>query len=62
VAAGAVVTPGKIVRRGELWAGSPAKKLRDLTEKDFANFKRVAAGYVTLSRTYMPDETAKAAD
>ena len=62
VAAGAVVTPGKIVRRGELWAGSPARKLRDLTEKDFANFKRVAAGYVTLSRTYMPEETARAAD
>src|SRR6187402_2958719 len=59
VAAGAVVTPGKIVRRGELWAGNPARKLRDLTEKDFADFKRVVAGYVTLSRSYMPDEIAK---
>lgn len=62
VAAGAVVTPGKIVRRGELWAGSPARKMRDLTEKDFADFRRVVAQYVALSRTYMPDETAKAAD
>jgi carbonic anhydrase/acetyltransferase-like protein (isoleucine patch superfamily) len=40
VAAGALVAPGKIVRRGELWAGNPARKLRDLTEKDFADFKR----------------------
>ena len=62
VAAGAVVTPGKIVRRGELWAGSPARKLRDLTEKDFATFKRVATGYVTLSRSYLADERAEAAD
>ena len=62
VAAGALVAPGKIVRRGELWAGNPARKLRDLTEKDFAEFKRVVAGYVALSRSYMPDETAKAAD
>jgi gamma-carbonic anhydrase len=62
VAAGAVVTPGKVVRRGELWAGSPARKLRDLTEKDFATFKRIAAGYVALSRTYMPEQPAKAAE
>ena len=62
VAAGALVAPGKIVRRGELWAGNPARKLRDLTEKDFAEFKRVVAGYFILSRTYMPDEAAKAAD
>ena len=62
VAAGAVVTPGKIVRRGELWAGNPAQKLRDLTEKDYANFERVVAHYVALSRTYLPEETVKAAE
>jgi carbonic anhydrase/acetyltransferase-like protein (isoleucine patch superfamily) len=52
VAAGALVTPGKIVRRGELWAGNPAQKLRDLTEKDFANFRRVVAQYVKLAQSY----------
>jgi carbonic anhydrase/acetyltransferase-like protein (isoleucine patch superfamily) len=62
VAAGAVVTPRKIVRRGELWAGNPAQKMRDVTEKDLETFRRVAAGYVTLSRSYMPDETAQAAE
>jgi carbonic anhydrase/acetyltransferase-like protein (isoleucine patch superfamily) len=52
VAAGALVPPGKIVRRGELWAGSPARKSRDLTDEDFASFKRVAAGYVELAKAY----------
>jgi len=52
VAAGALVTPGKIVRRGELWAGNPARKLRDLTEKDYETFKRISAGYVALAKSY----------
>lgn len=56
VAAGALIPPGKIVRRGELWAGNPGRKLRDLTEKDYEMFKRVAAGYVKLARSYGPDE------
>ena len=62
VAAGALVAPGKIVRRGELWAGNPARKLRDLREEDLANFRRIAAGYVKLARSYGSEETAKAAD
>ena len=62
VAAGALVTPGKIVRRGELWAGNPARKLRDLTEKDFETFRRIAAGYVELARSYDTGAAAKAAE
>lgn len=62
VAAGALVTPGKIVRRGELWAGNPARKLRDLTEKDLETFRRIAAGYVELARSYDDSGTAKAAE
>ena len=62
VAAGALVTPGKIVRRGELWAGNPARKLRDLTEKDFETFRRIAAGYVELARSYEKPVDAKAAE
>lgn len=57
VAAGAVVTPRKVVRRGELWAGNPAQKLRDLTEKDFETFRRIAAQYVELARSYGPTES-----
>jgi len=61
VAAGAVVTPRKVVRRSELWAGNPAQKLRDLTEKDFESFRRVVAHYVELARAYRVD-ISKAAE
>jgi len=49
------------VRRGELWAGNPAQKLRDLTEEDFESFRRVVAHYVDLAREYRGD-IAEAAD
>jgi gamma-carbonic anhydrase len=62
VAAGAVVTPRKIVRKGELWAGNPALKLRDLTEKDYETFRRVAAQYVRLANSYRDGGEQKAAE
>jgi carbonic anhydrase/acetyltransferase-like protein (isoleucine patch superfamily) len=34
VAAGAVVQPNTTVSSGELWVGNPARKLRDLTDKE----------------------------
>jgi carbonic anhydrase/acetyltransferase-like protein (isoleucine patch superfamily) len=34
VAAGAVVPKGTVIESGELWAGVPARKLRDLTPKE----------------------------
>jgi gamma-carbonic anhydrase len=52
VAAGALVTPGKRVPRGELWAGSPAQRLRALTGKDLASFPESARRYVELAKTY----------
>jgi gamma-carbonic anhydrase len=62
VAAGALVAPGKIVRTGELWAGNPARKLRDLTDKDYESFEDVVTGYVKLARSYRPDDVRQAAD
>jgi carbonic anhydrase/acetyltransferase-like protein (isoleucine patch superfamily) len=62
VAAGALVAPGKIVRSGELWAGNPARKLRDLTDKDYESFEDVVSGYVKHARSYMPDVVTRAAD
>lgn len=37
IAAGSLVTPNKIIRKGEIWAGNPAKFFRHLTkeEEDF---------------------------
>lgn len=49
LAAGSMLTPGKTVGSGELWAGSPAKKLRDLNEDDKHYIKWDAAHYVKLA-------------
>lgn len=53
VAAGALVTPGKIVRSGELWAGSPARRMRDLTAAEIDNIHASAAHYCELARSYL---------
>ena len=37
IAAGAVLPPNTVVKSGELWAGVPAKKLRDLTAEQRKN-------------------------
>lgn len=52
VAAGAVVTPGKRVRTGQLWAGTPAKHIRDLSREDRDGMSATAPHYVRLARTY----------
>ena len=43
VAPASVVTPGTTVKSGELWAGTPAKKVRELTEEE-------KIGIVTLGK------------
>ncbi|MFP6744387.1 MAG: gamma carbonic anhydrase family protein [Alphaproteobacteria bacterium] len=61
VAAGALVTEGKRVPAGELWAGRPAKKLRDLSEQEIAEYTSYAPHYVELSRDYRDEVGADAA-
>lgn len=53
VAAGAVVTPGKRIRAGEIWAGSPAKLMRTLGPEEKANFLDTARRYVALSQEHL---------
>lgn len=53
VAAGALVTPKKRVPSGQLWAGNPAKFMRDLTAKDLAFFPVSAENYVRLGQEYL---------
>jgi len=53
LAAGALLTPGKVVKRGQLWAGSPAKFWRDLVPEDFAQFDLRAQQYVELGQEYL---------
>lgn len=58
VAAGALVTPGKRVLTGQLWGGSPAKMLRDLTpaERDYLQWS--PGHYVRLKETYRSEGLA----
>jgi carbonic anhydrase/acetyltransferase-like protein (isoleucine patch superfamily) len=48
-----VLTPGKVVGSGELWAGNPAKLLRPLTEQERAGMATSADRYVVLAERYM---------
>ena len=45
VAAGALITPGKIVRKNEVWAGTPAKLMRLLTPEEQEYIKISALNY-----------------
>jgi carbonic anhydrase/acetyltransferase-like protein (isoleucine patch superfamily) len=53
LAAGALLTPGKVVPSGQLWAGRPAKFMRDLTAEELAFLSYSADHYVKLSREYL---------
>jgi len=52
VAAGALVTPGKRVPARQLWAGSPAKLMRTLSDEEIADFAWTVERYVAHGRTY----------
>jgi carbonic anhydrase/acetyltransferase-like protein (isoleucine patch superfamily) len=55
LAAGAMLTPGKRVGRGQLWAGRPAVHLRDLKPEEIARNRAGAAGYVELAQAHRRD-------
>jgi len=57
VAAGALVTPGKTIPTGQLWAGSPAKFMRDMNAAGIAEIKESARHYAQLARAYMEGST-----
>ena len=52
VAAGALVTPNKRVQTGQVWAGSPAKYFRDMTEDEKKYLTFSAQHYVDLGQAY----------
>ncbi len=52
VAAGALVTPGKRVPKGQVWAGSPARYFRDITPEESAFIAVSADNYVRLASEY----------
>lgn len=52
IAAGAVVSPGKTLKGGWLYRGSPAQPVRELTATERENLKYSAAHYVRLKNKY----------
>jgi carbonic anhydrase/acetyltransferase-like protein (isoleucine patch superfamily) len=52
LAAGAMLTPGKHIPSGQLWAGRPAKYVRDLSAADLAGMRAGVAHYVELARRH----------
>jgi len=53
VAGGAVVTPRKRVPRHQLWGGSPARFMRDLSPEEITFLAWDAGHYAKLARTYI---------
>jgi carbonic anhydrase/acetyltransferase-like protein (isoleucine patch superfamily) len=51
-AAGALLTQGKVIPAGQLWAGRPAKYVRDLNEADLAGMRAGVAHYVELAKRH----------
>ena len=52
LAAGAMLTPGKRIPAGQLWAGRPAKYVRDLSPADLQGMRAGVAHYVELARAH----------
>jgi carbonic anhydrase/acetyltransferase-like protein (isoleucine patch superfamily) len=52
-AAGAVLPPGKTVPSGQLWAGNPARLLRDLNEEEKEFLAGNSQHYMRLAKRYL---------
>jgi carbonic anhydrase/acetyltransferase-like protein (isoleucine patch superfamily) len=52
LAAGAVLTPKKVVKSNQIWAGNPARYFRDLTQAEIDYIKISADNYAELAREY----------
>ena len=52
LAAGAMLTSGREIPSGELWAGRPAKYVRDLSAADLEGMRLGVAHYVALAKMH----------
>ena len=52
LAAGALLAPGRRIPAGQLWAGRPAKYVRDLSEAELAGQQLGVAHYVMLAKLH----------
>lgn len=57
VAAGSVITQNTVIKAGTIWAGIPAKKIKDIDQSDFAGeIGRISNNYVMYSGWYKSDD------
>jgi carbonic anhydrase/acetyltransferase-like protein (isoleucine patch superfamily) len=56
LAAGAVLTSGKTVGAGELWAGNPARLLRELKPEELTAMRSNVRRYVALGKHYQSQQ------
>jgi len=55
IAAGAVVTPGKVLESGYVYKGNPAKQARPISEKERQFFTYSAGNYVRLKDKHLAE-------
>ena len=55
IAAGALVTPGKTLKSGFVYAGSPARQVREITDKERRFFSYSAGNYMRLKDKYLAE-------
>lgn len=53
IGAGSLISPGKVLKSGYLYMGSPAKEVRLLTPEEIANFTYSAQHYCRLKNEYL---------
>ena len=56
LAAGSLLTPGKIIPSGQLWGGKPAKFMRKLTDADLESIYWHAEAYVEITKRYLEEQ------
>ncbi len=62
LAAGGMLTPGKTIKRGELWAGSPAKFVRFVKDSELEKNRSMAEHYRLLAVQHDRDSRGEVAE
>ena len=57
IAAGSLIPPGKVLKSGFMYMGSPAEAVRKLTDTELATIPQYAENYVRYSRAYQQKDT-----
>ncbi|PRD29923.1 UNVERIFIED_CONTAM: Gamma carbonic anhydrase 2 [Trichonephila clavipes] len=52
VAAGSLVTHGKVIKSGEIWAGRPAKFFKKMSNEEIKHITQSAQNYIMLMKEY----------